>query len=149
MKNDAEDRLSHCIAAHGRVTAARWWVLHLLESAERAMTPDELVAAVQAATPTAPDRVTIYRTLEWLVEQGLARRIAASHRAARFEATTRRPAHGHIVCRRCGATRCLDTSTVPLPPLPPDWQVEDSELVVQGLCPECSPGRVTSIATAS
>lgn len=140
----ASDPVAQTLSRFGRVTSARWWVLQTLRQAPHPLSPDEVGQAIAAATAVPPpDRVTIYRTLEWLVDQGLARRVAASDRAARFEATLDNPAHAHFLCRQCGATWCLTAQPVVLPPLPSGFIAEHAEVVVHGLCAAChdqSPG---------
>ena len=45
---------------------------------------------------------TVYRTLELMVGAGLARASDFGGRVRRYEAVAGQPAHGHLVCRRCG-----------------------------------------------
>jgi len=135
--NPHDDPISQLLARFGRVTAARWWVLAILRDAPHPLTPDEVFAATAAATTRHPDRVTVYRTLEWLVAQGLARRIAASDRAARFEAAGDEPAHAHFLCTHCGQAWCLPSHATTCPPLPDDFVAEELELVVRGRCAQC------------
>ena len=59
------------IAAHGgRVTRTRVAVIEALQSSSHPLSHDEIGAAL-AADAIAHDRVTLYRALDWLVEQGI------------------------------------------------------------------------------
>lgn len=48
------------------------------------------------------DLVTVYRTLRWLVELGVAREVTAVPGAERFEPVTAREHAHHLHCDRCG-----------------------------------------------
>jgi Fur family transcriptional regulator, ferric uptake regulator len=98
------------------------------------------------------DRVTVYRALEWLTQNGLAHKIAGDDRIWRFRvnAEDHSHQHAHFRCTRCTRLICLDTpetvynpdSSHSLPllapfPLPPGYQSHSFELTVHGLCNEC------------
>ena len=127
------------IAAHGgRATRTRVAVLEALHAGLHPLTHDELGEAL-AEAGVIHDRVTLYRALDWLVERGLAQRVAGHDRAARFEAVR---AHGHhhphFHCERCGDVICLDN----LHPafavaLPDGFRLERAELVFHGACAAC------------
>lgn len=46
-------------------------------------------------------RATIYRTLQWMTEAGLARRVDAAEGVVRFEHSYRHPPHFHLICKSC------------------------------------------------
>ncbi|MBR0567698.1 transcriptional repressor [Azoarcus sp. L1K30] len=130
------------IADHGgRVTRTRVAVIEALQIAPAPMSHEDLGAAL-AADDIPHDRVTLYRALDWLVEQGIARRIAGSDRAWRFEVV--RPdshRHAHFHCDRCGRVICLESlqpsSAVSLPD---GYQLDRAELVLHGACATCGDG---------
>lgn len=127
------------IAAHGgRVTRTRIAVIETLQTSQHPLTHDEIGAALDAQD-IAHDRVTLYRALEWLVEQGIAQRIASGERAWRFE--LRRGddhRHAHFHCERCGQIVCLENVPTPASaPLPAGFEVARTELVLHGACPAC------------
>ncbi|TAH40788.1 MAG: transcriptional repressor [Betaproteobacteria bacterium] len=128
-------------ARGGRVTRTRLVVLELLQCSEHPLSHDEIGDAL-AAAGVAHDRVTLYRTLDWLVEQGLARRIAGGERAWRFEAV--RDAahrHAHFHCDRCGQVVCLEgLEPAPATGLPSGFHVDRAELVLHGSCAACGLG---------
>lgn len=125
-------------ARGGRVTRTRLVVLDMLQHSPQPLSHDEIGEALAAAA-IAHDRVTLYRALDWLVEQGLARRIAGGERAWRFEvvrdATHR---HAHFHCDRCGQVVCLEgLEPAPATGLPSGFQVDHAELVLHGSCATC------------
>lgn len=127
------------IATHGgRVTRTRVAVIEALQAAAHPLSHDELGAALDA-DGIAHDRVTLYRALDWLVEQGIARRIAGGERAWRFE--IRRGddhRHAHFHCDQCGQILCLeDMPATAGSALPAGFQLDRAELVLHGACPDC------------
>ena len=81
----AADSARELIAAHGgRVTRTRVAVIEALQRSAHPLSHDEIGATLDGAG-IGHDRVTLYRALDWLVEQGIAQRIAGGERAWRFE----------------------------------------------------------------
>src|SRR5260221_10372788 len=46
-------------------------------------------------------RATVYRTLQWLVEAGIARKVDFGDGRSRFEPSYRHPRHFHLICTTC------------------------------------------------
>jgi Fur family ferric uptake transcriptional regulator len=131
------------LASHGgRATRTRIAVVEALSAGGQPLTHDEIGAAL-AAAGVAHDRVTLYRVLDWLVERGLARRVAGENRAGRFElASADGHCHAHFHCARCGQVICIeDMSPALSTPLPPGFQLDHAELVLHGACPACGEQR--------
>jgi Fur family ferric uptake transcriptional regulator len=61
---------------------------------------DQLVDVVRARDARI-SRATIYRTLQWMVEAGMARRVDFGEGRFRFEHAYRHPRHFHLICRTC------------------------------------------------
>ena len=126
----------------GRNTGARRNVLACLIAAERALSHGEIEAQL---ADTDLDRVTLYRVLEWLVEQSLAHRVgglSGFDRAMRFAFS--RPelghahAHAHFQCVQCGTTMCLDEVAVPALSVPAGIELQGIELAAYGFCARCA-----------
>jgi Fur family transcriptional regulator, ferric uptake regulator len=137
--DSTQDSARAQIAARGgRVTRTRLAVLETLRARTHPLSHDELGDAL-AAIGVAHDRVTLYRALDWLVEQTLARRVAGGERAWRFEAV--RDAahrHAHFHCDRCGQVVCLEAlEPTPAPALPAGYSLDRAELVLHGSCAQC------------
>ncbi|WP_041645831.1 Fur family transcriptional regulator [Aromatoleum aromaticum] len=129
-------------ACGGRITRTRLAVLGILHDSAHSLSHDD-IAAQLLALDVHHDRVTLYRTLDWLVEQGLAHRVSGLDRAWRFNSGgDDAGAHAHFHCDRCGHVVCLesirpDESLA----LPAGYRPERAELVFHGTCPDCGRRR--------
>lgn len=129
------------IGAHGgRATRTRVAVIELLQASAQPLSHDEMASQLSAAGHDF-DRVTLYRTLDWLVAQGIAQRIASGERAWRFELRqTEEHRHAHFHCDHCGQILCLESmSAEPSPILPVGFALARSEWVLHGSCASCNP----------
>lgn len=122
-----------------RPTMPRTAVLTALITAERALTHQEIVQCLAPRMPM--DRVTIYRVLTLLIDQGLAHRLAPGDRVWRCSISrddAGNPCshhHGHSACRDCGKTVCLEDIPEDFPiKLPHGFWTEEVELTLHGLC---------------
>jgi Fur family ferric uptake transcriptional regulator len=126
-------------ASGDRVTAARVNALAVLLAERRALSHTEIEHALSRGGTV--DRVTLYRVLEWLVEKGLAHRIAGADRVWRYSiASAEHGDHAHFQCNQCGKVLCLEQLAKPevrLPRLPSGYRTERVEMTVQGRCAEC------------
>ncbi len=131
------ERAHSALRATGeRVTPARLRAYAVLLDSARALSHHELEAALGPAAPL--DRVTLYRVLDWLVEQGLAHRIAGIDRVWRYSISPdARASHAHFQCRRCGKVIRLAELPARRVPLPRGFRSEAVELTVKGRCAEC------------
>jgi len=121
-----------------RMTAPRMQVLAAMLAANRVLSHHDIEDMLGAARL---DRVTLYRVLDWLVEQGLAHRIAGPDRVWRFSVTGEaHETHAHFQCNRCGKVVCLDALSARKLPLrlPTGCRPERMELTVTGVCAECT-----------
>src|SRR5918993_3838961 len=46
-------------------------------------------------------RATVYRTLQWMVEAGVARKVDFGEGRFRYEHSYRHPRHYHLICKTC------------------------------------------------
>lgn len=144
QRGDAHIATRDLIAAHGgRVTRTRIAVIEALQASVQPMSHEELGACL-AAQDVPHDRVTLYRALDWLVEQGIARRIAGSDRAWRFEAVRADShRHAHFHCDRCGQVICLESLEPAVAvALPDGYRLDRAELVFHGACATCGAQRL-------
>ena len=121
-----------------RMTAPRVQVLAAMLAAHRVLSHHDIEDMLGAARL---DRVTLYRVLDWLVEEGLAHRIAGPDRVWRFSVTGEaHETHAHFQCSRCGKVMCLDELSARklAVQLPRGCRPERMELTVTGLCAQCT-----------
>ena len=124
----------------GRVTPARVNILSILLSAPTALN-HVAIEHIAKERNLSFDRVTLYRALDWLVEQGIAHRIPSVNRSWFFSATSDQSTtpHAHFHCNGCEQIYCLeDVQSAPLNNLPKDYQLEEAELNLQGQCMNCT-----------
>lgn len=134
--------------AGGRVTRPRVRVLALLLREGTGLTHRQIENRLE--TSRGINRVTIYRVLEWLVQHGLAHKIATGARAWRFDAIDpgRVHQHAHFQCNQCGIVTCLDELTGPRKvKLPEGFSTNGIELTVKGVCARCGAARGNRAAT--
>ena len=137
---DAERQIR---ATGERLTQPRVTVLATLLAADHAMSHQDVAAAI--AAHHAIDRVTVYRVLDWLVEVGIAHRIAGDDRVWRFmlnhagDDAGRHRQHAHFTCDRCGQTFCLNELQTRLTfKLPKGFKPAEVDLKFRGACSHCS-----------
>jgi Fur family ferric uptake transcriptional regulator len=89
------------------------------------------------------DRVTLYRTLNSFIDQGLLHRIPSENGYAMFglckddcNEQAHHHDHIHFKCRICGHIECLSNQYPPKIDLP-DYEIEESYLIVHGICKNC------------
>lgn len=136
QENDARALLNE---SGGRITPARISVLSLLLDAKSAMTHQDLEKSAQQQGLKF-DRVTLYRALDWLVEQGMAHKISGIDRSWRYSALAEASMqqHAHFHCKNCNQVFCLEKLQPALIfSLPPGYKVDEIELNLQGYCPDC------------
>jgi len=139
-----------------RVTPARVRVLAVLMEAGQPLSHHEVEQILSPAAEL--DRVTLYRVLDWLVQQRLAHRVAGSDRAWRFSVAGDQPSleargglkaggakvmherHAHFHCNDCGKVYCLDSIEAKAlnVPVPIGYRPETLELTVKGYCAHCN-----------
>ncbi len=121
-----------------RITKPRLETLIALLSTPQALTHRELRALMPDM-----DRVSLYRSLEWLIEQNLAFRIDTDgqHRYNADAHEHEDHEHPHFCCTDCGMTTCLDTDKPTNISVPGGFKVSEIKLLVKGLCKDCAPSQ--------
>lgn len=138
-----DDSLSEFRVALGRrgfrMTAARRAVVRTLVSAGGHVSADELVDLVREAG-TEVGRMTVYRTLDLLIELGLVRPVYQGTGAAHFILLVD-GRHHHLVCTRCNAVfevdTCLVTDIEKRMKVEDGFEVHGHLLEIFGICREC------------
>lgn len=64
---------------------------------------EEIYHKIHNKVPTI-GQTTVYRTIKLLVEVGLAEELQVGDGFARYEVTTQKQHHDHLVCKECGKT---------------------------------------------
>ncbi len=139
--HDHRDQAKQLLRARGlRITTPRLAILTVLLDKHRPMNAQELIGAAQMQ---GIDQVTVYRTLNTLVEEGIAQAVGTTDRGRRFEVHACegcRIDHPHLQCRRCNALECLEQGMLPAMLVPTEvagFLIDEARLYLYGLCPSC------------
>ncbi len=86
---------------------------------------------------------TVYRTLAFLEQHGLIRKLSRLHGAARYDANIKR--HHHFICTACGGAWDFYNDDLDRFPPPPEVQalgtVSSVHAELHGICRECRAGK--------
>ncbi len=122
-----------------RITPQREMIIEAIAHSGHHINAEEVFAQVQERTHSV-NIATVYRTLELLVEQGLASRIDLGEERVIY-ATYQHGPHIHLVCRQCG--QVIDANQDMLSVLNRQLQSEYQfaadlqHISVVGLCSNC------------
>lgn len=123
-----------------RRTNPRVAVLEVLLAVDKPLTQDQILTRLGR---DAPDKVTIYRTLDSFVRTGLVHRAFLQERVWHFELAddcTEQQCHPHFTCTSCGDTHCFTGVTMPMAKSPEKGFVIGHQRVqLEGFCPKCNP----------
>ncbi|MEO8070956.1 MAG: transcriptional repressor [Acidobacteriota bacterium] len=86
--------------AGGRRSSKRDFIVDVFLSQQGHISADEFVDLIRGRDSRI-SRATIYRTLQWMVEAGMARRVDFGQGKFRFEHAYRHPRHFHLICKTC------------------------------------------------
>jgi Fur family ferric uptake transcriptional regulator len=132
----AGDRL---VAAGERVTRQRLQVANMLAAAGRQLTADEVYRGLRRQAPSI-GRATVFRSLETLVDAGLARRLELDGHVYAYVGCLPQH-HHHLACTKCGRVEEIDEAYVrPIAErLERDmgFQIDDARLDFYGRCATC------------
>ena len=90
-------------------------------------------------------RATVYRTLQWMVGAGIARKVDFGEGRSRFEPSYRHPRHFHLICTNCHSSSEFLSSDVEslLEEIAAarNFQTRQATVQIYGMCEQCSTGR--------
>jgi Fur family transcriptional regulator, ferric uptake regulator len=84
----------------GKRSSKRDRILNIFLQQKGHVSADDLFDLVRQAEPRI-GRATVYRTLQWMVDANIARKVDFGEGRSRFEPAYRHPRHFHLVCERC------------------------------------------------
>jgi Fur family ferric uptake transcriptional regulator len=124
-------------------TPRRVAVLRAIGEAPRPLPAADLLAAVRHRLPM--NKVTLYRTLDLLVDRGLIVRLSGGDRAFRYGmgATYHHPEHPHLLCLECGELECLNPEMIPAfrkrSVIRGKGVIRSVDIRYKGVCESCLP----------
>src|SRR5262245_10313300 len=92
--------LSGLRPAGGKRSSKRDRILNIFLRQKGHLSADDLCDLVRKEDPGI-GRATVYRTLQWMVTAGIARKVDFGEGRSRFEPAYRHPRHFHLVCNVC------------------------------------------------
>jgi len=135
--------LSGLRPAGSKRSTKREQILGAFLKQEGHLSADDLFTLVRSTHPGI-GRATVYRSLQWMVDQGLARKVDFGEGRSRFEPTYRHPRHFHLICETCHRSSEFLSSDVEsvLEEIAGARNFTAKQAVVQllGTCEECRTG---------
>jgi Fur family ferric uptake transcriptional regulator len=129
--------------AGSKRSSKREHILGAFLEQEGHLSADDLFSLVRSKHPGI-GRATVYRTLQWMVDQGLARKVDFGEGRSRFEPTYHHPRHFHLICEQCHRSSEFLSSDVEslMDEIAAARNFTARQAVVQilGTCDECRTG---------
>jgi Fur family ferric uptake transcriptional regulator len=139
-------------AAGGKRSTKREQILGTFLKQEGHLSADDLYDLVRRQHPGV-GRATVYRSLQWMVARGVARKVDFGEGRSRFEPTYRHPRHFHLICTTCHRSSEFLSSDVEalMEEIAAARHFEAAQAIVQivGTCEECRTGATSGPATAT
>jgi Fur family ferric uptake transcriptional regulator len=130
--------------AGGRRSSKRDFIVNVFLRQEGHLGADELVEIIRREDARI-SRATIYRTLQWMVEAGIARRVDFGEGRFRFEHSYRHPRHFHLICKSCNQSSEFLSSDIEAlieeVAASRGFAPRQSVLQIYGTCESCRTGR--------
>lgn len=128
----------------GRRSSKRDRIVNVFLQQDGHLSADDLVDVVRREGGKI-SRATVYRTLQWMVEAGIARKVDFGEGRFRFEHSYRHPRHFHLICKSCNQSSEFLSSDIEglIEEIAEARKFEAGRSVVQiyGTCDACRTGR--------
>jgi len=130
--------------AGGRRSGKRDLIVNVFLRQEGHLSADHLVDLIKREDQKI-SRATVYRTLQWMVDAGIARKVDFGEGRFRFEHSYRHPRHFHLICKSCNQTfEFLSSdieSLIEEVAAARRFAARQSVLQIYGTCEACQTGR--------
>ena len=129
--------------AGGKRSSKRDVILNVFLRQEGHLSADDLVDLIRREDQRI-SRATVYRTLQWMVDAGVARKVDFGEGRFRFEHSYRHPRHFHLICKSCN--RSFEFLSSDIEALVEEvatarnFSARQSVLQIYGTCEECRTG---------
>jgi Fur family ferric uptake transcriptional regulator len=131
--------------AGGKRSSKREQIVGVFLRQEGHLSADDLVDLIRKEDRRI-SRATVYRTLQWMVDANIARKVDFGEGRFRFEHSYRQPRHFHLICKRCNhSSEFLSSdieSLVEEVATARNFDVAQSVVQIYGTCEDCRTGRV-------
>ncbi|HEY6507190.1 MAG TPA: transcriptional repressor [Vicinamibacterales bacterium] len=131
----------------GKRSSKREQIVNVFLRQEGHLSADDLVDIIRRDDRRV-SRATVYRTLQWMVDAGIARKVDFGEGRSRFEHSYRQPRHFHLICTTCHRSFEFLSSDIEvlIEEVASARSFSPAESVVQirGLCEECRTGKAAA-----
>jgi Fur family ferric uptake transcriptional regulator len=130
--------------AGGKRSSKRDFIVGVFLRQEGHLSADDLVELIRKEDHRI-SRATVYRTLQWMTDAGIARKVDFGEGRFRFEHSYRHPRHFHLICKTCNQSSEFLSSDIEalIEEIASVRNFAPRQSVVQiyGTCEECQTGR--------
>jgi Fur family ferric uptake transcriptional regulator len=139
--------LSRLKPTGGKRSSKREQIVNVFLRQEGHLSADDLVDLIRKEDHRI-SRATVYRTLQWMVDAGIARKVDFGEGRFRFEHSYRQPRHFHLICKTCH--RSFEFLSSDIEALVEEvagarnFTASQSVVQIYGTCEECRTGRTTT-----
>jgi Fur family ferric uptake transcriptional regulator len=130
--------------AGSKRSSKRDFIVNIFLRQEGHLTAEDLVDLIRREDQRV-SRATVYRTLQWMVDAGIARKVDFDEGRFRFEHSYRHPRHFHLICKTCN--RSFEFLSSDIESLIEEvaaarsFAPRQSVLQIHGTCEACRTGR--------
>jgi Fur family ferric uptake transcriptional regulator len=128
----------------GKRSSKRERIVNVFLRQEGHLSADDLVDIIRREDQRL-SRATVYRTLQWMVDAGIARKVDFGEGRFRFEPSYRQPRHFHLICKTCHRSFEFLSSDIEalIEEVATARTFEPAQSVIQvfGTCESCRTGR--------
>jgi Fur family ferric uptake transcriptional regulator len=119
-------------------------IVNVFLKQEGHLSADDLVDVIKREDQRI-SRATVYRTLHWMVEAGIARKVDFGEGRFRFEHSYRHPRHFHLICKTCNRSYEFLSSDIEAiveeVAAARGFTARQSVVQIYGTCESCRTGR--------
>ena len=130
--------------AGGKRSSKRDFIVNAFLRQEGHLSADDLVDLIRKED-RGISRATVYRTLQWMMDAGIARKVDFGEGRFRFEHSYRHPRHFHLICKTCNQSFEFLSSDIEAlieeVAAARNFAGKQSVVQIYGTCEECQTGR--------
>src|SRR2546425_10823409 len=131
----------------GKRSSKRERILDVFLRQEGHLSADDLVDLIRREDQRI-SRATVYRTLQWMVDAGIARKVDFGEGRFRFEHSYRHPRHYHLICKTCNRSSEFLSSDIEAlvdeVASARNFAASQSVVPIYGTCEECRTGKTSA-----
>jgi Fur family transcriptional regulator, ferric uptake regulator len=133
--------------AGGKRSSKRDFIVDAFLRQEGHLSADDLVDLIRKED-RGISRATVYRTLQWMMDAGIARKVDFGEGRFRYEHSYRHPRHFHLICKSCNQSFEFLSSDIEAlieeVAAAKKFSAKQSVVQIYGMCEECQTGQATS-----